>query len=120
MIADLSILLNSFNVPINFTNHMVIFAGSFYIAIHNRRIPQWHITPLWYLGLLNLFAGITILIQWCIGPEHPLSYWNLGLFAETLANCSLAAIVLIMFLHTVGHDLRERKKRRKLEVDGTY
>lgn len=112
MIVEVTAFLNSLNVPINFVNHITVFIGAFYVAIHNRTLPQWHITPLWYLGLFNLFTAITILIQWIIGAEHPLSYWNMGQIGSTLSNITLAFIVLVIFMHTVANDLVGRRKRR--------
>lgn len=112
MITEIIVFLNGLIIPINFVCHMLVFVGSFYVAIHNRNLPQWHITPLWYLGLANLLVAITILVQWTIGPEHPLSYWNIGMVAETVCNIILAAIVLVMFAVTVGHDIINRKNRR--------
>lgn len=113
MISHITTFLNSLTVPINFVCHLLIFVGSFYVALHNRKIPQWHLTPLWYLGLANLFVSITILTQWVIGPEHPLSYWNIGLVGETICTIILAAIVVTMFAATVFRDIIGSKKRRQ-------
>lgn len=111
MITEIVIFLNSVTVPVNFLCHLIIFVGTFYVAIHNRNIPQWHITPLWYLGLANLFVAITILVQWTVGPEHPLSYWNIGLVGESACDIILASIVLVMFAVTLRHDIINRKNR---------
>jgi hypothetical protein len=114
MITSIIQFLNDYSLqlPINLIAHSVTFMGIFYVAIHNRNLKQWHITPLWYLGLASLFTAVTILLQYMIGPEFPLSYWNLSLFAETLSNTMLAVIATVMFIGTVRSDLRERKKRR--------
>jgi hypothetical protein len=111
MIYNIIVYLNGLTVPLNFISHTLIFIGSFYVAMHNRKLPQWHITPLWYLGLANFFVAITIIIQWTIGPEHPISYWNMGLAASTLCNIILASIVVIMFVITIGCDIIGRKNR---------
>ena len=112
MISEFILSINSYNVPLSFIAHLIIFIGALYVALHNRNLPQWHITPLWYLGLVHLFTGCTTLVQWTIGPEHPLSYWNMGLFGEVLCNISLAAIVLVMFIVTLRQDILGSKKRR--------
>jgi hypothetical protein len=114
MITSIIQFLNDYSLqlPINLIAHSVTFMGIFYVAIHNRNLKQLHITPLWYLGLASLFTAVTILLQYMIGPEFPLSYWNISLFAETLSNIMLAVIAAVMFIGTVRSDLRERKKRR--------
>jgi hypothetical protein len=109
-------ILNEFNyayeMSINFIAHMVIFIGTFYVALQNRNLRQWHITPLWYVGLAAISTCITILVQWAIGPEHPLSYWNLGRLTETALNIAVASVAAIMLIGTVRADLRNAKKRR--------
>lgn len=113
MISDAIHLLNDHNLqlPLNLIAHSITFTGIFYVAMHNRNLKQWHITPLWYLGLASLFAAITILLQYIIGPEFPLSYWNMSLFIETVSNLTLAGIAAVMFIGTVRTDLKGRKKR---------
>lgn len=111
MITEIIVFLNSLIVPINFVCHMLVFIGSFYVALHNRNLPTWHITPLWYLGLANFLVAITILVQWYFGPEHPLSYWNMGMVTETICYIILAIMVLILFAVTVGCDIINRKNR---------
>lgn len=113
MITFLNAFTNSYALAINFVAHVLIFIGTFYVALQNRNLPQWHITPLWYAGLCSLFVAITIVLQWAIGPEFPLSYWNLGLFGETLLNIAVAAIAVIMLIGTVRADIKYRKKRQE-------
>lgn len=108
--------LNSFNylyeIVINFIAHILIFLGTFYVALHNRKLPPWHITPLWYVGLFSIFTAITIVVQWALGPEHPLSYFNIGRLSETLFNCAVATIAMVMLFGTAIRDYKESKKRR--------
>ena len=111
MITFLNSFTNNYALTINFLAHLIIFIGAFYVALHDRKLPQWHITPLWYTGLCSLFVWITIVIQWSIGPEYPLSYWNAGIMGETLLHVSVALIAAVMFLRTMFTDLRNRKKR---------
>lgn len=113
MISFLNAFTNSYALSINFIAHTLIFIGTFYVALQNRNLPHWHITPLWYAGLCSLLVSITIVVQWAIGPEFPLSYWNFGLFAETLFNVSVAAIAAIMLIGTVRSDIKYRKKRQE-------
>lgn len=121
MIIEIIAFLNSLNVPINFVNHTAIFIGIFYVALHNRKLPQWHITPLWYLGLFNLFVAVTILVQWTIGSEHPMSYWNIGMIATTVCNIALAFIAVLMFAYTVVEDVvgKRKRKARQKQKDAT-
>jgi hypothetical protein len=113
MISSFIQFLNDYQyqMPLNLIAHTLIFAGTFYVAIHNRQLRQWHITPLWYMGLTSLLAAISILCQYIIGPEFPLSYWNVSLFVETLSNIAVSSIALAMFILTVAKDLKERKNR---------
>jgi hypothetical protein len=107
--------LNEFNyrydLLINFIAHNIIFIGTLYIALQNRNLKQWHVTPLWYVGLASMTVVISIVCQWAIGPEFPLSYWNLGRLAETISNISLATVAVIMLIGTVRHDLKQRGLR---------
>jgi hypothetical protein len=98
-------------MPLNLIAHSMIFAGTFYVALHNRTLKQWHITPLWYMGLTSLLVSISILCQYIIGPEFPLSYWNVSLFVETLSNIAVSSIAVIMFIMTVKRELKGRNNR---------
>lgn len=117
MITDVILFLNNHNLqlPINFFAHSITFLGAFYVAMHARHLPQWHITPLWYVGLISLFNAFAILFQYIIGPQFHLSYWNISLFSETLSNVSVSLIAAAMFINTVAIDFRERKKRKSSE-----
>lgn len=112
MITILNTYSYVYDVLINFIAHFIIFIGTFYVALQNRNLPQWHITPLWYVGLFSFLVCISILLQWGIGPEFPLSYFNLGKLAETLVDISVASIAGIMLIATIRKDLRGRKSRR--------
>jgi hypothetical protein len=111
------IWLNEFNyvheLLINFIAHLIIFIGAFYVALQNRKLPQWHITPLWYVGLFALTTNITIVFQWAIGPEFPMSYYNLGRLTETLLNVAVAAVAGIMLIGTIRRDIKYAKQRRQ-------
>lgn len=112
MISNLNVFTYEYEILINFIAHFLIFTGAFYVALQNRNLPQWHITPLWYVGLSSILVCITIVIQWAVGPEHPLSYWNLGKLAETAVNVAVATVATIMLIGTVRKDIHEAKKRR--------
>jgi hypothetical protein len=112
MITSLNTWCHYYDMIINFLAYMSIFIGALYVAVHNRKLPQWHVTPLWYTGLCAFFSAITILVTWTVGADHPLSYTNLGKLADTLLNVAVAAIALIMLVGTVRQDLRESKKRK--------
>jgi len=103
VIERITDLLNepSVNLSINIVSHIIIFIGAFYVALYNKRLPLWHITPLWYVGLASLFSVITIVLEFIFGPQFPLSNFNLILFVETLLNLSLAYLVLVMFIATI-------------------
>lgn len=115
MITALNIFTYHYEMIINFIAHFLIFLGSFYVALQNRNLPQWHVTPLWYVGLCSILVCITVIVQWAIEPEHPLSYFNLGNLAETAVNVAVSAVATIMLIGTIRRDLYERRKRRLKE-----
>lgn len=117
MITWLNTFTYTYEILINFAAHFLIFIGTFYVALQNRKLPQWHITPLWYVGLFSILTCMTIVCQWAIGPEFPLSYFNFGQLAETAVNVSVAVVAVIMLVGTVRRDLHERKKRRLREKE---
>jgi hypothetical protein len=112
IITNIVHFLNQWQMPINFLAHLMIFVGACYVALHNRSLPQWHVTPLWYVGLTSVFTAMTIVCQWVFGPEFELSYFKVGLLGETALNISIAAIALIMLIVTVRKDIIGAKKRR--------
>lgn len=112
MITELTLWLNDWEPIVNFILHIAIFVSMFYVAMHNRNLRKWQITPLWYAGLASLLAGLTIIVQWTLGAEHPLSYWSMGRLAETLFNATIASIAIGMFLETIAADIKHRKNRK--------
>lgn len=112
MIETLISFFNQFQLPLNFLAHTLIFISSFYIAIHNRKIPQRYLTPLWYIGNISLFVAISIGLQWTFGPEYALSYWKIGLLGETALNICVAFMAVIIFLGTVTQDIKSSKLRK--------
>jgi hypothetical protein len=103
MILEIANALNEVQTIVNFCAHISIFIGALFIAVYSRTLPHWHVTPLWYVGLTSCFTAITILIEWLLGPEFPLSYTVLGLFGETALNIAIAAIAIIMMIKTGKH-----------------
>lgn len=106
----------NYELLINFIAHFLIFTGSFYVALQNRKLPQWHITPLWYVGLFSLLVCISVVLEWSIGADYPLSYNQIGRLSETAVDVCIALVATIMLTITVGRDIRYRKKR-KLETN---
>lgn len=115
MIVDLISFFNSHQLIVTFISHFFIFLGTFYVAIHNRNMPQWGVTPLWYVGLFAFLTCFTIVCQWYIGPEFPLSYWNLGQLAQSMVYVSLAVMSLVSLIMTVKKDIHESKKRKQVQ-----
>jgi hypothetical protein len=112
MINQLVAFFNSWSLLISFVTHSTIFFSMLYIAVHNRLLPNWLITPLWWLGSFSGFVAATVIVQWSIGPEHPLSYWTLGTVGATLVQVALALIGFILFFKTIHTDLCNRKDRK--------
>lgn len=113
MITEIVAFFNSWTMLITFICHSVVFACSLYVAVHNRDLRQWVVTPLWYLGILSGFTAATTVIQWSIGPENPMSYWTLGILGELSIQILIAVIMFLTFLDTVRTDLKNKKHRQK-------
>lgn len=105
MITDIVAFFNSWTMLINFVCHLTIFVSVLYIAVYNHELETWIITPLWWLAILSGFIATTIVVQWTIGPEDPMSYWTLGVLGEIGSHIVLALITLTMFLKNfkLGH-----------------
>lgn len=104
--SDLSIFetvyltISSFNMQLNFFFHIVIFSGAFIVAFKNERLPHWHVTPLWWIGLTSLLCATTIVLQYIFGPAFTLAYKNVGIFLELLLNGCLALLAgTFLFAH---------------------
>ena len=111
MITSVMTIFIQHQIVINFVSYFFIFLGTFYVALHNRKMPQWAVCPLWYVGLFSLLTCVTIICQWAIGPEHPLSYWNLGQLTQSLVYVTLAIMSVLSLAITVKKDISESKKR---------
>lgn len=109
--ATIDFLL-SIQLLINFLACSTVFMGAFYIALQNRKLPSWHVTPLWYVGLSAMFVAMSIVLQGMFGRDFELSYAQVGILGETALNLSLAGIALIMMIGTIRQDLRQRKNRK--------
>ena len=102
MISDLLELLNEpdLNLIINLITHTIVFMGGFYVAMFNKRLPLWHVTPIWYIGLASLFTVLTIVFEYIFGMTFPLSHFNMVLLSEAILDISLAYLVIVMFVGT--------------------
>ena len=115
---DVVSLLTHYSYPVNFISHLLIFTGAFYILLHNRNLPRWHVTPLWWAGCASMLAFITIVLGLFFGDDFVFSYFRFGLVAETLFNACIASIAVTFLWRTVKNDLCGRKQRatkRKLK-----
>lgn len=115
MITQLLDFLAEIALSINFLCHILIFLGTFYVALHNRRIPRWHVTVLWYCGLSSAFTALTIVLEWVYGRTFPLSYFNVGIIGETFLHGFLAFMAMSVWVHTAWIDFKSMKKRHSAE-----
>lgn len=113
MITETVAFFNSWTLLINFVCHLTIFISVFYVAVHNRELENWIITPLWWLAAISGFTASTVVVQWAIGPEHPMSYWTLGVLGEIGSHLVLAMITFTLFVKTLRTDISSRKDRHK-------
>lgn len=116
MLKEVLDVVEFISPQINFASSTLIFFAGGYIALHNRVMPRWVVTCLWYLGLFALFNAITFLVEWTLGQSHPLSHFQIGHAAEALVNSVFAVTVCLLFFHTVWQDYIEAKKRKKLQA----
>lgn len=110
MISSALDFVSASHLTLNFAAHLSIFVGALYTALHDKEMPHWVVTSMWYIGLISLFTSITILCQWTLGPEFPLSYWSIGILGETALNISVAFVLVVLMLKTVKADLENRHK----------
>lgn len=115
MLSDISLFLYNWRMPLDLLCYTIIFMGTFYVAVHNRKLPVWHLTPLWYVGLASLFISFTILLEYIFGTSFELSYTNVGHVGETLSHFSLAFLVGTMFVGTMYSDIKNKNKRKREE-----
>lgn len=95
--------------------HLVIFFGSFYVAMHNRVINDAVITLLWYVGLASFFNVALIVLGYFFGDveDFPLTYDNLGHISEAIFAGVVATTIGTLFFLTVKTDYQARKARKK-------
>ncbi len=108
------IFLTNINVPLTFICNFMIFLGGFYVAIHSRIMPTWTVTCIWYLGLSGLLTSITILLDWVMGSDFPLSYTQIGIVPDMIQYIILSFSVWLLFANTVWSDIKGRRDRNKI------
>lgn len=113
---DVISFLNLFAQPVNFISHFLIFIGAFYILLHNRNMPKWHVTPLWWAGCASLFTFITIVLGLYLGDDFVFSYSRLGYVGEVMFNTCIASIAIVFLIKTIKADIRGRKYRNELKT----
>lgn len=104
---------NTWALLINFICHLVVFVGLLYVSVHNRELDTWVVTPLWYLGMCSGFVAVTIITQWVVGPQHPMSYWTFGQLGEIAGHILLAGICFVMFVKTIKSEILDRKLNKQ-------
>jgi hypothetical protein len=116
MIApDFINFLTFFAQPVNFFAHLVIFLGAFYILLHNKHMPRWHVTPLWWAGCASLFTFFTIVMGLFFGDDFVFSYSRFGYVGEVAFNTCIASVALVFLVRTLKADL-QRKKQAKPKI----
>lgn len=102
MITAFQEIVSSYHLqlPINLIAHTLIFLGSLRVAWSETKLPKWLVTCLWYIGLAACFNALSIVFQYLIGPQFPLSYWNINLMSETLLNITVAITAVALLCST--------------------
>lgn len=110
--------LIALSLPLNLFCYAIIFIGSLYVALHCRNLPNWLVTPLWYTGISAFLTGVAITLQWIMGKDFPLSYYNVGLLCELMLHSSMAITMGLLFFNTVRKDIAGAKNRRRKTKKG--
>jgi uncharacterized membrane protein len=101
---------------VNLVCHLTIFGGALYVATYNKRLPLWHVTPLWYAGMACLLTAMTIMFQFLFGATFPLAYNNVGVVGETALNICFATIAGSFFYATY----KLKKELQAVPVEKTF
>lgn len=117
MIMNFLNWIDAYSTVINFICYIIIFLGGFYVAIHSRVLPKWATTCIWYIGLSSLLVAGTIIVEWTLGQQHPLSYFIMGHATEVIMNTNLALMVVMLFFHTIYHDIKHKTLRKSMQKD---
>jgi hypothetical protein len=89
----------------------LIFLGTFYVALHNRNLPKWHVTTIWYIGLASVLSIFSIILEWNFGPDFPMSYTKIGIVTEMISNAAVAFTATVMLKITIIRDIIGSRKR---------
>lgn len=100
-------ILHQLSQPTFFVTNLVIFVSSLYIAIYNKTMPNWVITPLWYTGLSSLFMNITIVLEWVFGDTYCMSFAKIGYLGELAFAISVAVTLTFLFIQTLKQTNRQ-------------
>lgn len=98
-------------LPFYFLIYCFIFGCSLYIAVYNKTIANWIITPLWYIGLSSLFINATIALEWIYGEKFSMSYSEIGFIGEIAFAASVAVTLALLFFNTV------KQRRNQVESE---
>lgn len=79
---------------IDFITHLLIFFGISLFVIFWKTAPQWHVTPLWYVGLSSLLISVSVALEWLFSPSFPMAYYAVGPILECIFDISLASLVV--------------------------
>ncbi len=116
LLQQLWIYLDVFSLKIHSICHVIIFSGIFLFVVKWKNAPQWHVTPLWYVGLSSLFIAFSVLCEWIWGLSVPFSYHNLGLIAEIMFDIFLASLVIVFFVTYTKKYLAEKNKPKTVRA----
>lgn len=115
MLMEILNWTDTYSNIINFMCYIIIFLGGFYIAIHSRVLPRWATTCIWYVGLSSFLVAGTIVVEWTLGQHNPFSYFMMGHATEVIMNLNLALMVVMLFFHTIYHDIKNKSKRNSIK-----
>ena len=84
--------------------------GAFYVVLHNKNLPKWHVAPLWWAGLSCLLTALSIILGYAFGNDFPMAYAHIGTFGETALNICLA-VIAVTFLVTTAKKTRIKRSK---------
>ena len=102
--------INPAALALNLLCHLAIFVGTFYVILHSKNLPKWHITPLWWAGLSCLLTALSIIMGYAFGDDFPMAYVHIGTYGETALNICLAVIAVSFIVSTAKKTRIKRSK----------
>lgn len=88
----------------------IIFLGALFVLMKNEKLPKWHVTPLWYIGITSLLSVLSVIFEYLFGKDFALSYFNVGSYLDIATKAFVAWIAITFFVVTAVRCAKGEKK----------